>query len=121
MAGHDSQTDTWNVMYRKISDQLGQFGAEDAFGKGDYWVLDDNYGFRSNKVCINRLSFLQPMVVRSLQDLLKDVPDWEIVVAIDVPGQEAWPPMGFRIRAAEIVDDLKRQYFPSEFQRVQFW
>jgi hypothetical protein len=44
-----------------------------------------------------------------------------IVIAVDVPGKEnEWPSMGLVVRHQEIVDGLKREYFPSEFQNIQY-
>ncbi|MGH6770084.1 MAG: hypothetical protein ACRECO_13800 [Xanthobacteraceae bacterium] len=38
---------------------------------------------------------LKPVVAKSLQPLLREFPDWEIVVVVDIPGKEdQWPRMG---------------------------
>jgi hypothetical protein len=60
-------------------------------------------------------------VVEQLQANLKDFPNWEIVVDVS-PEQygQSWPTMGLTIRAHEIIDDLKREYFPTEFQRIKY-
>jgi hypothetical protein len=64
---------------------------------------------------------LRPPVVESLQRVLHEFPDWEIMVAVSVPGLgEAWPDMGITIRAHEIVDGLQRQYFPPEFRDIRY-
>lgn len=115
------QEKSWALLYGKIIELLSQFGREDALGKGDYLVVDDNYGWQRHTVEIHNLSVLTPDVARRLQRLLRDFPDWEIVLAIDVPGTEnAWPRMGVTIRAHEIVDELRREYLPREFEQVQF-
>jgi hypothetical protein len=31
-----------------------------------------------------------------------------------------WPNMGISIRANEIIDDLRREYFPTEFQDLAY-
>jgi len=56
-------------------------------------------------------------IVRRLRGLLSDLPEWEIAIAVDIPGQEgAWPVMGLTLRQHEIIDGLQRQYFPPAFQ-----
>jgi hypothetical protein len=56
-----------------------------------------------------------------MQALLVDFPSWEIVVAVSVPGPgDAWPEMGLNIRAHEILDDLKREYFPAAYQDIRY-
>jgi hypothetical protein len=111
------QANVWEELYLGIVALLSEYGIEDHLGHGDYLVVDDNYGWRRNTIEIHRLNMLDPVIVKSLQSLLNDVPDWEIVIAVDIPGTEAfWPRMGLTLRSGEIVDDLQRQYFPKEFQ-----
>lgn len=55
-------------------------------------------------------------IIKTLQGLLKDFPNWTIIMAVDVLGKEHWPSMGVTIRAHEIIDDLLRQYLPEEFR-----
>jgi hypothetical protein len=115
------QERAWADMYERIVSVMGQFGTEDHLGKADYLIVDDNYGWRRNTVEIHRLQMLQPVIVRLLQRLLGDVPNWEIIVAVDIPGTENnWPRMGLTIRQHEIVDELQRQYFPKEFQALKY-
>jgi hypothetical protein len=117
----DEQIETWEALFEKIRECLSEFGREDFAGRADYWVLDDNYGFKSINVAINRLAFLQPRIVHRLQGLLKNYPDWEIRIAIDVPGkEETWPEMGIVVRSSEVVDRLQRSYLPGEYRDLAF-
>jgi hypothetical protein len=111
----------WDALYDQISKALRQFGTEDHFGKGDYLLVDDNYGQRRHQVEIHRLHMLRPLVIHALQALLQAIPNWEIVVAVDIPGTEGrCPPMGLRVQSDTIIDDLQRQYLPSEFQNIRY-
>ena len=77
--------------------------------------------FRRSEIYVNNLTLLKPPVIKSLQRVLADFPGWEIMVAVSVRGAgEAWPEMGLTIRAHEIVDGLQRQYFPKEFQNIEY-
>jgi hypothetical protein len=111
----------WGLLYDRISQLLKRFGTEDHFGDADYLLVDDNYGWKRHTIEIHKLRMLTPAVVKMLQELLRDLPDWQIVLALDIPGTEnQWPRMGLRILTHEIIDDLKRQYLPSEFRDLQF-
>jgi hypothetical protein len=111
----------WGILYDRIAQVLKQFGTEDHLGDADYLLVDDNYGWKRHTVEIHKLRMLSRPLVKMLQELLHEFQDWEIILAIDVPGTENdWQRMGLTIRAQEIVDDLKRQYLPREFQDLQF-
>jgi hypothetical protein len=110
------QERAWAKLHADILETLHHFGVEDQLGKGDYLLVTDNYGWLRHTIEVHRLHMLQPAIVRQLQALLRKFPDWEIVMAVDVPGTEGlWPPMGLTIRANEIIDDLQRSYLPAEF------
>ena len=115
------QGKVWSILYDRITKLLQQFGTENPFGEGDYWVLDDNWGPLQHKICVFNLKMLKPNIVYALQSLLSDFPDWGIVIAVDIPGKEKrWPPMGLTLGAHEIIDELQRQYFPNEFQNIEY-
>jgi len=118
----DTVQDTvWTMLYDRISAVLSRFGTEDHFGGADYLLVDDNYGHRRHIVEIHKLRMLDPALVKMLRMLLAELPDWEIVIAVDVPGTEnTWPRMGLIIRKHEVVDGLQRRYLPPEFQKVAF-
>jgi hypothetical protein len=111
----------WDALFAQMRAALAQCGTEDHFGKGDYLVVDDNYGWRRHKIEIHRLEILTPEIVGRLRRLLKGLPDWEIVIALDIPGTEdRWPLMGVTIREREIIDGLQRSYLPPEFEGMSF-
>ena len=117
----DEQTIEWEKLYGQIVLWLQKFGADNAFGDADFWVLDDNWGPNQQKVYVNALAMLEPKIVAGLRNLLRDFPKWEIVVAVAVSGAgNDWPNMGLTIRASEIIDGLQRSYFPAEFQSFYY-
>lgn len=117
----DEQERAWESLYQQVRAILIQEGREDAYGRADFWLVDDNWGGHQHKIEVQALHMLKPSVVQALQTLLKQFRGWEIVVAIHIPGTEnLWPPMGLIVRAHEIVDGLQRQYFPTEFQDYQY-
>src|SRR5262245_53211247 len=97
----------WRVLYSQIEEALQQFGEEWDYerDKGDYLVRDDNWGRFEHRVDVQNLDLLKPVVIKSLQNLLAGYPDWEIVVAVDIPEKkEPWPAMGLVICDNEIID-----------------
>lgn len=115
----EQQEREWLVLYDRISETLKRFGKENAFGEGDYWLVDDNLGLFEHRLEIQNLKLLQPQIIKLLQSLLANHPDWAISVAVDVPGKEKeWPGMGVVIYADEIIDELRREFLPEEFRTL---
>ena len=119
--GLTEQERIWGLLYDEISEVLRQFGTEDHFGHADYLLVDDNYGWKRHTIEIHKLHMLEPPVVKMLQPLLRELPGWEVVIAVDIPGTEGkWPPMGLRVQPDAIIDDLRRQYLPAEFSSIRY-
>jgi hypothetical protein len=115
------QRKEWKKLYAAIADVLAPLGREDNFGKADYWILDEDWGNRGQKVLINNLGLLRPDIVQSLQTLLRDFPEWHIALAVDIRGKELdWPDMGLTLTASGIEDELDRNYLPTEFQNYSY-
>ena len=111
----------WEFQYQAIRDVLRTFGTENSRRTADCWVDDDDIGTKEHKVYVRNLALLRPHVIKALQSLLGKYPDWEIMVAVSVPGMgEPWPDMGLTIRRAEIIDGLQRRYFPKQFQDIVY-
>lgn len=115
------QYDAWEALHERITKVMHAFGVEDHFGDGDYLIVDDNYGWRQHKIELQKLHILRPEIVVLLQQTLEDYPDWQIVMAVDVPGtEETWPLMGVAIRKHEIIDGLRREYLPAEYRTLAY-
>ncbi|MBI3705421.1 MAG: hypothetical protein HY244_16610 [Rhizobiales bacterium] len=115
------QARVWDILYARLQEILRPFGKDDFLGRGDYWIVDDNWGPRRHTIYINNLEMLAPSIVKLIQASLADYPDWEIVA--DVSSKQyaqLWPAMGLIIRSHEIIDGLQRQYFPKEFQGIEY-
>jgi hypothetical protein len=116
----DAHNHLWNNLYNSLVRLLRQYGHEDPCGDGDYWVVDDNYGWRRHTVNVFDLKMLDPGVIAAVRKLLTYVLDWEIVLVLDVPGKEdAWPHMGVTIRRHEIIDGLNRSYLPEPYRSMR--
>ena len=105
----------WALLYGQIKAVLQQYGEEDDGGEEkDYLLLDDNLGLYRHRIETGKLELVQPVVVKSLQKLLIGYPNWEIVVAL---GRSFG---GLVIRDDEIMDGLRRENLPKEFQTIEY-
>jgi hypothetical protein len=103
-------------LYEEVLNTLSRFGRHDGLTPGDFYVLGDYWGHPQVLVNFN-LQMLHADAVEALRTLLADRPGWEIVFALSEPGTETiWPKMGLRIRRAEVVDGLKRDFLPEPYR-----
>jgi hypothetical protein len=111
----------WDSLYARLGEIMRRYGKEDWLGHADYWIVSDNWGPRRQMIYIQNLKMLSPDIIKQMQATLRDYPDWEIVLDLS-PEQygQTWPTMGLTVRAHEIVDSLKREYFPTEFQGIEY-
>jgi hypothetical protein len=117
---NDKQELTWEQLYESVRSLLARYGTEEATGRGDYLIVDDNYGWQRIQIIVQRLKMFRPEIVTNLRALLADLPDWEITMAVDVIGKEKeWPRMGLTIRKHEVIDGLQRNLLP-EFANVRY-
>jgi hypothetical protein len=108
----------WQLLHDRITETLDHFGRKDAFGDGDYWLVDDNWGWRQQKLEIQNLALFEPRIIKMLQALLADFPKWRIAMQVAVVGREkTWPGMGIFIYNDQIADELQRDYLPVEFRK----
>jgi hypothetical protein len=116
-----SQEAQWFILHDRIVETLDRYGRSDGFREGDYFLLGENWGWQRHQMEVQNLGLLKPHVVKELQTLLADYPDWEMTVRVDVPGKENdWPGMGIVIRRDEIIDELQREFLPDEFQSLTY-
>src|SRR5262245_40895377 len=100
----------WQILHDRITDALDRFGKKNPVRKGDYWLLDDDWGTWRQELEIQNLDLFRPHVVKLLQALVVSFPDWEITMRLDVRGTEnVWPAMGLVIHDDGIIDGLKRE------------
>lgn len=112
----------WQILYDGIIRTFQVLGArKDGFGKGDYLLVDDDYGHYRHILEVQNLNLLRPEAIAALQGLLKGYPDWEIAFRVAVVGKENdWPAMGLLIHDDEIIDDLHREFLPEELRNVTY-
>ena len=121
MSSESKQQREWPLLHDLVDATMQRFGEKNAFRKGDYWLLDENWGWWQQQLEVQNLNLLAPNVIAALQGVLVAYPDWQITIRVDVPGKEdVWPGMGLVIEQDGIVDDLQRQYLPADIQRFRY-
>ncbi len=115
---HARRLEQFEHLYNSVDHLMAEYGRPDSLSRqGDYSVLGDYWGYPQVKLSIHELALLHPQIVKRLQSLLADFPDWEFVVTVAVRGHyDDWPDMGLYVRRHEIIDTLQREYFPEAFQ-----
>jgi hypothetical protein len=111
----------WQILHDRITETLDRLGRKDAFGNGDYWLVDDNWGWRRHQIEIQNLNLIRPHVITALQRNLSGYPEWCIAAGV-YPGLQDWPEagMGLIIYDDEIIDELQRRYLPPEFHELHY-
>ena len=77
---HDKE---WSALYLSLGEALSQLGREDAYGKGDFWLVDDDYGDTTHKICVARRIFITPELIGALQLVLTQAPHWRVLLQVD--------------------------------------
>jgi hypothetical protein len=120
---HDDRLDVFEQLYPRVVEVMKNFGRPDFLPgqpKGDYTVHGDFGGHPEAVIYVRNLAMLRPDIVRELQKLIREFPGWQITITVSMWNQDDWPNMGLYIRPNEIIDGLQRQYFPREFQNVEY-
>ena len=108
-------------LYKRLSRTLRPFGRN----WRDYFLLKTRSSAYCQLVLTNNSLILHPRAIKSLQSVLIDFPDWEIVISVVNRESESedvrkwgyeWPTSEVIIRDDEIVDALDRENLPMEFR-----
>src|SRR4051812_6425808 len=111
----------WQSLNDKATEALNAFGTKDYRGRADYWIVDDDWGPDLLQVEVKNPRLLQRDAIGALKRVLDDYPGWQIAVQVFAPQNEPpLPPMGLVISDGRVLDDLKRDYLPPEFQQLTY-
>jgi len=119
---YEAQLDIFERLIMRVEKLMAKFGrSATAADEYDFSVLADFWGHPQVKISICNLTLLHPHIVKRLQELVAEFPGWEIVYTVTLHDHlYDWPDMGLYIREHEVVDGLQRQYFPKEFQGLEY-
>jgi hypothetical protein len=108
----DARDKEWAPLYESLKKSLAQLGQEDAFGDGDYWLVDDDYGGTAQKLCIHKLTYLSSHLIATIQTVLKSFPAWHVLVQLEteIDGQPT-PPEGIVVYPNHVEQHWDRVVF----------
>lgn len=87
----------------------------------DYEVFEDDWGLSQVLLRIMNFDVLSLRIVNKLRRILKNRPDWEIMVRFDPRVDPPdWRETGIRIHAYEVVDGLNRDGLPARYRTMFF-
>lgn len=104
----------WKRLYDALVITCKWFGDENAFGRADFWVVDDDWGDHNQKVCVCSLAFLTPEVVEAIQQCIRKAgfPGTQVMVSLELhcEGGDKIPPGGLIVKAESVSEhwDLER-------------
>jgi hypothetical protein len=101
--------------YDKLLEVLSPWGANNAFGEGDFWIVDDDYGGYFHKIVANS-KFWSELVTGKIQKVLANsFSDWGVIVVLedivgvaDLLGDGSGGPGAFTIFAYRISTEAPR-------------
>lgn len=81
----------WEQSYPALLAVLQRHGVDSPTGKGDFWLLDDDYGCPEHLLYVFRLEVLTPCLVADMQSVLRApaMDGWTIRVTLDLTAPEA--------------------------------
>lgn|SRR5215813_14048425 len=79
-----SRDERWVALYDRLRRLLAGFGKNDAFGEGDYWLVDDDWAGRHQKICITNPRFWSLTIQERVRQLLEDgFDDWGVYIVFE--------------------------------------
>lgn len=98
----------WQRLYKALVLTCKWFGDGNAFGRADFWVVDDDYGCHNQKLCVSSLTFLTPEVVQAIQQCIRQAgaPGAQVMIQLELQGHvvDQLPPEGLIVTAHEIAE-----------------
>src|SRR5688500_2836701 len=80
-----ARDDEWRRLYDELRRSLKTLGTEDAYGDAHYWLVHDDYGDTTHKVCVHSKSFLKPALITAIQRALQAFPQWQVMLQLEFP------------------------------------
>jgi hypothetical protein len=109
----------WKELYSRIRNTLQRFGEDNCAG-GDYFV-EDRIPITKEHVHtlrLHRLHMLRPEVMKTLQGVLIDHPEWKIEVCVLSPEENTFLSFeaGLVLCSDGIIDALDRSMLPKRYR-----
>jgi hypothetical protein len=114
---HGQTNKEWSAIYKRTKRALQPFGEDDEAG-GDYFVIDLLPNDKVQMVELHRLHMLRPEIIKSLQGVLAESPDWRIEICAICPEEKTIIDVesGLILHHKEILDALDREALPPKYR-----
>ena len=121
----EMQAFRWEQSYAAAIAVLQRHGVEHAFGEGDFWLFDDNYGYPEHLLYIFRMAALTQGLVAELQSVLRApaLEGWTIRVVLDLrePDGGQVPPEGLTVSSQAVEEHWNREALRARFGSAFDW
>jgi hypothetical protein len=110
-------------LYTSLDELLGKHGKSNAFGDGDYWIVDDSWVPCSHKVCVFQIEFLTPQLAMEVRQLLEErFPTCQVwfQIEVDEPGVPI-PLPGIRVFSNRVEQDWNGSEMRAMFKDGFLW
>jgi len=110
-------------LFKRLARTLRQFGRN----WNDYFITKERSWAYRHIIFTDNTLLLQAPAIKTLQGLLLDFPDWEIIICVSNYESESedvrlygfeWPDSQVIIRDDAIIDSLNRDNLPQEFSSL---
>jgi hypothetical protein len=111
----------WGELYARIKAVLQRYG-QDSIDGADYYVVGEILESYVHQVEMHKPNMLRPEVIKALQGVLTEYPDWEIEISVSIPNSKISidPGEGLTLRDDAIIDGLDRKLLPKEFRDLVY-
>lgn len=119
-----SEGSDWRRLYEELRSLLMQYGTESAVGRGDFWVVDDDWGYETQKICIFNARLLTKPLARQVQCLLRDrFATWRVMFQLEVEDNEGelLPPEGVIVYPDKIKEDWDENFLSRSLGDAFVW
>jgi len=113
------RAEVWRELYSLLRALCLRSGVESPYGKGDFWIVDDDWGGQLHKICVFRISFITKRLVGDIQALLQtQFADWGVMFQLEILNAvETIPPEGLVVYADAIEEAWDRDLLIRVFQK----
>jgi hypothetical protein len=110
---HSARDREWPLLRQHITNVLRPYQECETGQGNDYCLSTSDSGLYRHWIETEKKELIAPQVIKSLQMLLVQYPNWEIVIVFGASGQVI-------IRDDEIIDGLKRESLPQELRAIEY-
>ena len=110
---HADRDREWQLLRQHITNVLRPYQECESSQDKDYRLDASDIGLYRHWIETEKGELVAPKIIKSLQMLLVQYPNWEIILVFGTSGQ-------IIIRDDEIINGLKRESLPEELRAIEY-